>query len=309
VESSTYQRRRAAQRARYRRRRRVAIAAIAAVIAIPIVAFAAFGGSGKDEKSASEPVRAFKGGKTAKRDSGGGEAKAEAAAFKRLLKKGLPIYCAGGKGNYVALTFDDGPSDITPLFHELLRKNGVRATFFIVGGNMVSETYAEYAREDVKLGEVADHTWTHDDLTKLSAADARANLVKTNNAIRGAVDKPVKLFRPPYGARNPTTGQIVNSLGMVQVVWNVDSRDWSGVGWQQIAANVLPGLKPGSIVLMHDTRSESLKALEYSILPEIKRRGLKAVTLSTLFAKDPPSDVQLAADAAGGTCRWGMFGS
>src|SRR6185436_10295330 len=105
------------------------------------------------------------------------------AAVKRLLRLGLPVYCAGAKGHYVALTFDDGPSIHTPQFLDVLRDAGARATFFIVGGNMVSSEFASYARDDTKLGALGDHTWSHANLLALPETQAVSEIARAKRAI------------------------------------------------------------------------------------------------------------------------------
>ena len=280
------------------------------VVAAPIFALTAFGGGGGDGDGADRRASAtvFRGGKTKPaRASGLVSAAAQKRALDRLVKLALPVYCAGGRGNYVALTFDDGPSKYTPLFQDLIRRSGIRVTWFIVGGNMESETLAAFARTDAKLGAVADHTWTHARLTDLSEDGIVSEITRAKTAIEKTTGRRVRLFRPPFAARNSFVGDVVTRNKMVQVLWNTDSRDWSGVAWQQIGDNVSRGLRGGSIIIMHDTRPENLKALEYVVIPELKRRGLKAVTLPELFALDPPSESQLRDDAARGACGRGQW--
>ena len=225
------------------------------------------------------------------------------------MRLGLPIYCAGSRGNYVALTFDDGPSLLTPQVHALLRSANARATFFIVGGNMVSPTFAAYARSDTRIGALGDHTWSHANLRDLGEGEVRAEIGRAKRAIVAATHAPVLLFRPPFAGQSSTVGRVTRSFGMLEILWNTDSRDWAGESWQRITDNVTAGLEPGSIILMHDTRPETVKALRYGILPELRLRGLKAVTLPELFALDPPSAEQVRADAARGACSHQHDGS
>jgi peptidoglycan/xylan/chitin deacetylase (PgdA/CDA1 family) len=307
VEQEVLRRRRfASQKAKHRRRRRLALAGLAIAVAVPTLALTAFRGSGASS-AASEGL--YKGGKSAApRRAKSGQlvsATRQRAAVARLLKLGLPVYCAGSIGHYVGLTFDDGPSEHTPQFLDVLREAHARATFFVVGGNMVSEQLASYARAETKLGALADHTWTHANLTQLSEADVVSQIGRAKRAIIGATHVPVLFFRPPFAARNATVARVAASFGLVQILWNVDSRDWTGQPADTTANIVLGGLKPGAIILMHDTRPETIKALRYTILPTLKLRGLQAVTLPELFALDPPSNDQLRKDAAAGTCLRG----
>jgi len=309
--STRDQRRRrfASHQAKHRRRRRLAFAALVLAVAVPTLALTAFRGSGSPKASSGGP---FSGGKTSAPRHTGGTALVSAArqqaAIKRLLRLGLPIYCAGGTGRYVALTFDDGPSVHTPQFLDVLRAAGARATFFIVGGNMVSSEFASYARDDTKLGTLGDHTWSHANLLALSETQAVSEIARAKRAIVDATHARVQLFRPPYAARNAAIARIAASYGLVQILWNVDSRDWTGQSADKTANIVLPNLKPGAIILMHDTRVNSVTALRDMILPALKVRGLKAVSLPELFALDPPSEAQLRDDASRGACSRGQSG-
>ncbi len=267
-----------------------------------------FHGGGSSSASVTlGPRGGFGAGKlAARRVPVGPSLRAQQRAVERLISFGVPIYCAGGRGHYVALTFDDGPSTLTPQFQALLRGAGARVTFFIVGGNMVSPTLAGFARGDTKLGALGDHTWSHANLTALGDTQVDEEVGRAKKAIVDATHAPVLVFRPPYAAHDSTVGSVTRRYRMLEILWNTDSRDWAGEHWQQIGDNVVAGLEPGSIVLMHDTREESIKALRYVILPELRRRHLTAVTLPELFALDPPSAAQVRDDGARGACGRGQ---
>jgi peptidoglycan/xylan/chitin deacetylase (PgdA/CDA1 family) len=301
----------ASRRAKHRRRRRLALAGLVVAVAVPVLALTAFRGSGSSKPDTPSAGGRWTGGKLVARRAGSGaelvSAAAQRKAVDRLFKLGLPIYCAGGKGHYVGLTFDDGPSEHTPAFLDVLRAAHARATFFIVGGNMVSEELASYARADTKLGALGDHTWTHANLVQLSDADVVDQIGRAKKAIIQATHAPVLLFRPPYAARNATVARVAASFGLLQILWNVDSRDWTGQPADTTANIVLQGLKPGAIILMHDTRENTIDALRYTILPTLKLKGLQAVTLPELFALDPPSTAQVRKDAAAGACSRGQI--
>jgi peptidoglycan-N-acetylglucosamine deacetylase len=302
----------ASRQAKFRRRRRIALGALVLAVAVPTLVLTAFQGSGSGSAPGSGSAVDWAGGKVARRVAAVVvSAGRQRAAVERLIRLQLPVYCAGGRGRYVALTFDDGPSELTPQFHRLLRSYGVHPTFFIVGGNMVSPTLAAYARGDAKLGALGDHTWLHTALAGLPEERIVDEVGRAKRAIVQASHAPVLLFRPPFASRDATVQSVVSSFGMLMILWNTDSRDWVlGATWRQIASRVLPGLKPGSIILMHDSRlrSETLKALRNVILPELKRRGLRAVTLPELFALDPPTEAQVRTDASHGACSRGQYG-
>jgi peptidoglycan-N-acetylglucosamine deacetylase len=292
----------ASQQVQHRRRRRIALAALVVVVAVPTLVLTAFRGSDTSRSEAG-----WSGGKLVRGAAAVISAARQKAAVQRMIQLGLPLYCAGSQGRHVALTFDDGPSEHTPRFLQLLRAAGIRATFFIVGGNLGSPTFATFARDDAQIGALGDHTWLHTALAGLPEDRLVDEIVRTKRAIVEATGVPVLVFRPPFASRDAAVARVVRSHGMVMSLWNTDSRDWSGAGWRQIGKNVVRGLEPGSIILLHDTRPASIKALRKVILPELRKRRLQAVTLPELIALNPPSEKQLREDASRGACSRGQY--
>ena len=229
----------------------------------------------------------------AARERGAG---AEAAELHRLIALGLPIYCAGPRGDMVALTFDDGPGPYTRLALRKLRKHGARATFFVVGRNL--GLIPGITRQERALGAVGDHSFTHPLLTQLAPAAADQEIARTQQLLARDSGGPVTLFRPPYGGRNPTIDAIARRHGLLEVLWTVDSADSLGADYAGIARNVIAGLRPGSIILMHENRGQTIRAL-LQILPAVAQRHLRAVSLPQLLAKDPPSLAQVRAGGRG----------
>jgi peptidoglycan/xylan/chitin deacetylase (PgdA/CDA1 family) len=213
-----------------------------------------------------------------------------------LIAQGRPIYCAGHRGDEVALTFDDGPGPYTRLVLAKLRKHGVGATFFIVGRNLgllPGATRAERA-----LGAVGDHTFTHPLLTGLSAGAAEGEMVSTQQALARTSGGPVFLFRPPYGAHDASIDAIARAHGMLQILWNVDSADSLGASYAQIEHTVISGLRPGAIILMHENHGQTVRAL-ISVFAALQRKHLRAVGIPQLLTDDPPSAAQLSAGGHG----------
>ena len=211
----------------------------------------------------------------------------EKGALDRFVARGKPVYCGGSHGRYVALTFDDGPGAYTQLALSILRKRHVRATFFLVGSNVPSRE--GLARQE--LGDYAAlgvHAWVHKPLDRLGPKKIRDQIVWTRNAIARATGAKVHIFRPPYGARNARVDRVARRLGMVEVLWSIDSGDSLGKNWRQIGRVVLRNIQPGSIVLMHENRGQTIRALNRLILPGIAKRGLIPVTVPELLMLDPP---------------------
>ena len=189
---------------------------------------------------------------------------------------------------YVALTFDDGPGPLTREFMAYLKKRKVPGTFFVLG---------QHARRDPKLlrqmvdegHEVANHSFNHPSLTRLSDAAVRNQLSRTNRVIRKATGKKPLLMRPPGGAVNGRVRSIARSLGLKTVIWDVDPFDWQRPGTSTIVRRVLSqaahnGVKH-DIVLMHDfggPRQQTLSALP-RIISTLRKRGYTFVTTSELL--------------------------
>jgi peptidoglycan/xylan/chitin deacetylase (PgdA/CDA1 family) len=226
------------------------------------------------------------------------EPSAQQQELDRLMSLGYPIRCGGGNQRLVALTFDDGPGPYTAKTLRLLRKGGARATFFIVGRELVDwPNLAHMPRHELKAGALGDHTWDHPSLPGLSQDQLDEEIGRTQQAVARASGAPVKLFRPPYGATDAAVDRTVRSLGMVEVLWTVDSGDSVATSWHQVLADVMEGLKPGAIILMHENRGTTLNALP-TIIHRIAQRGYRMVSVPELLAADPPSEDQLR----NGTC-------
>jgi peptidoglycan-N-acetylglucosamine deacetylase len=226
----------------------------------------------------------------------------ESPEVRALIARGKPIYCAGRRGDEVALTFDDGPGPYTRLVIAKLRKHHVGATFFIVGRNLPLVPGA--TRAERALGAVGDHTFTHPLLTGLSPADAEAEIARTQAAVARASGGPVFLFRPPYGGRNASVDGMARAHGLLQILWTVDSADSLGASYAQIERNVIAGMRPGAIILMHENHGQTVRAL-LSVFAALKRKHLRAVGVPQLLTDDPPSPAQLRAGPLGCGLRSG----
>jgi peptidoglycan/xylan/chitin deacetylase (PgdA/CDA1 family) len=181
----------------------------------------------------------------------------------------------------VALTFDDGPGPATTPIVAALAREGVTATFFAVGRAVAADPAT--ARAEVAYGnEVEDHTWDHADLTRLDVAQVQTELVSTADAIEHAGGARPTCFRPPDGITNAAVVTDAAAVGLRQVLWNVDPRDWSRPGAAVIAARVLTAATGhGIVVILHDgggDRSETLTALPV-IVDGLRARGYRFVHL------------------------------
>jgi peptidoglycan-N-acetylglucosamine deacetylase len=220
----------------------------------------------------------------------------ETPEIRRLIALGKPIYCAGHRGDEVALTFDDGPGTYTRLAIAKLRKHGVKATFFIVGRNIPLLPGA--IREERALGAVGDHTFTHPLLTSLPEALAETEIARTQAAVARASGAPVFLFRPPYGAHDAGIDSIARRHNLLEILWTVDSQDSLGASYAQIEHNVIAGMHGGAIILMHENHGQTIRAM-LSIFAALERKHLRAVSVPRLLTDDPPSEAQVRAGGRG----------
>lgn len=293
--------RRARSRARTRRRRLKASGAfLVVVLALAVLLIETGSGSQKKRPVNGRPAATIPHLRASARELGRGGShaltRAERAALRRLARLGRPIYCAGPHGHAVAFTFDDGPGPYTHLALKKLRAAHERATFFAVGRSI--NAFPGYLRPELALGTVGDHTYTHPLLTFLPEAAVFSEISRTARQIQFDDGQRVRLFRPPYGAHDAIVDRVARRLGLLEILWNVDSADSLGANYAGIIRNVKAGLHPGSIILMHENRGQTIRALT-TLLPLLHRRHLRSVSLPELLAADPPSARQLRQGPAG----------
>jgi peptidoglycan/xylan/chitin deacetylase (PgdA/CDA1 family) len=233
-------------------------------------------------------------------------ARSAAAEIRSLRALGYPLYCGGGKHPDVALTFDDGPTRWTPKLVEALRENGARATFFEIGQKAAAAP--RLVRLEASVGEIGNHSWSHPSLTKLPNAQVVGQLVKAQQAFEAATGRRPMLYRPPFEAHDARVDGIASGLGLLDVLWNVDSGDASGISTppsSKIARNLAERVRPGAIVLLHEdeTAPRAIGAVE-QFLPELRRRGLHAVSVSDLLLLDPPDTDEIPNGSGGCNSTW-----
>jgi peptidoglycan-N-acetylglucosamine deacetylase len=267
-------------------------AAVATCLTIAVVAVGAGCGA---SRSRSGPRRATS---SAAVPDGTGATGSANAVLGRLAAEGRPVYC-GGPRRYAAFTFDDGPGPYTSLVMRVLRAAHTTATFFLVGRKLA--LFPQLPRREARFGALGDHTWSHPFLPGLPPGGIYAEIANAKAAIERYSGTSVRLFRPPYEGHNASVDETARRLGLVEVLWSVDSADSLGANHAAIKRNVLAGLRPGSIVLMHENRGQTIRALAFQILPALRHARLRLVTVPQLLALDPPSQAQLEAGLHG--CR------
>jgi peptidoglycan/xylan/chitin deacetylase (PgdA/CDA1 family) len=197
------------------------------------------------------------------------------------------VNCA--KRKCVALTFDDGPGPDTGRVLDTLRKHKVPATFFVLGSR-VGPYASEVAREVWDGHEVANHTWSHRQLTRLSSAEIRSELDRTAAAVERAAGVETRLMRPPYGEVDSRVREAIKAAGYAEIRWSVDTRDWEHRSADAVVAHVVNDTRRGAIILMHDIQQASVDALP-RVIDALRERGYTLVTVSNLLGKTHPGAI------------------
>jgi peptidoglycan/xylan/chitin deacetylase (PgdA/CDA1 family) len=181
----------------------------------------------------------------------------------------------------IALTIDDGPDPLwTPQMLDLLRRNGIRATFSLIGKQ--AHAYPALVKRIIAEGHgVCNHSMTHPQpFGARSATAIHQQIADAQSAITDAGGVAPVLFRAPGGDWTPDVLAVVGSLALVPLGWDVDPRDWSRPGTATVTTRLLAA-RPGDILLCHDgggDRAQTIESLR-AVLPALRLRGLQFVTL------------------------------
>lgn len=183
----------------------------------------------------------------------------------------------------VAVTYDDGPSELTPQLLNTLAAEGARATFFMLSSHATSQP--DVVAQALAAGnEIATHTINHPDLTMIPLPEAKAQVLNSAAVISGITGKPVTMFRPPYGEVNDP---IIAAVGMPAILWSIDTNDWRLPGQQALIERSAGAARPGDIILFHDTHSDTVEAAG-AVVRGLHDRGLELVTVTQLFGGHVP---------------------
>src|SRR4029077_738296 len=191
-------------------------------------------------------------------------------------------------GPYIAMSFDDGPSEkLTPKLLDLLAAHHIKATFFVPGENVAQnpEIVARAAREG---HEIANHSWSHPNFGKMSDEGIRRELRRTDDLIRRTIGTRPPLLRPPSGSISARQKKWINQeFGYKIALWDVDPFDWKRPGPAVVCNRIVKNTRAGSIVLAHDIHPGTIEAMP-CVLNQLEAKGFKFVTVSELIAKATP---------------------
>lgn len=203
--------------------------------------------------------------------------------------------------NYVALTFDDGPSpEYTPLILDILKEKNVEATFFMVGKHV--DKYPEVARQVAEDGhEIGNHTYDHLNIPTLKYNDLTKQIILTNRVIHQVTDKRVSYLRPPRGMYDARYRRLAHLLGQEIVLWTISGQDWrSSTSAKAIVKRIVTKVKGGEIILLHDSGAlikdeggnhQALLIALPEIIDGLRTKGLEIVPLRTLLEEAQGEDI------------------
>jgi peptidoglycan/xylan/chitin deacetylase (PgdA/CDA1 family) len=195
-------------------------------------------------------------------------------AFPGVLRRGTAT------SNRVALTFDDGPDEMTAPYLDLLDELGVPATFFLIGARALEQP--DIVREYVRRGhQIAGHGFDHARFTKLTRRAMLEQCERTEGALGGQLSgRP--WVRPPHGSLDASSLISLVTSGYTVAMWSLDACDYSTTDPTQIVEHCAP-ISAGDVVLFHEGQQWTLEALP-RIVATIHDAGLECVTMHDLFA-------------------------
>jgi peptidoglycan-N-acetylglucosamine deacetylase len=184
----------------------------------------------------------------------------------------------------IALTFDDGPwPSSTAKVLDILKKNNIKGTFFVVGQNV--KNYPDLTKRVVTDGHIiANHTWHHW-YHQMNAQVAAYEVANTTDIIYQTTGVKTSLFRPPGGNMRNGVAAYAKSNKYAVIMWSSDSMDYSRPGIPRLINNIFREAKPGGIVLMHDgggDRSHTVTALP-EVISKFRKQGYEFVTVPELL--------------------------
>lgn len=187
----------------------------------------------------------------------------------------------------VALTFDDGPSPFDERLLQILQNNDAKATFFLIGNKVAANPAGAKRIADAGM-EIGSHTWEHPNMTTIPPEDIAGQFSKANDAITAATGRTPVLYRPAGGLSNDAVLQTAGKFGLAEILWDVIPFDWANDSNTAATRDLLmTQIKPGSVVLFHDTYSSTVD-LVYQFIPVLKANGYRLVTVSELLGPRAP---------------------
>lgn len=194
----------------------------------------------------------------------------------------LPVTTIDPDKPMVALTFDDGPSKHTARLLDIFATYGGKGTFFVVG-NLIDNRADTVKRMADEGHEVAGHSWSHRQLTKLTPSELTDQIMTTRAKIYEVTGIDSIVIRPPYGAFNNDVKEVCSNLGIVMVNWSIDTLDWKNKNADMVYNAIMKDIKDGAIILCHDLHGTTVDAME-RVIPDLIEQSYQLVTVSELLS-------------------------
>jgi len=198
------------------------------------------------------------------------------------------ITCGSSEANWVAITFDDGPTPgVTERVLDELKERGLHATFFMIGKHAAAAP--ELVQRVLAEGhEIGNHTFNHLKLNLLPERQVDWEIQKTQETLAGILNDPPVWLRPPYGAFRKNQTALLAARQMGVALWSVDPRDWAQPGEAVIVDSILTQVKPGSIIVCHDLYRQTADCLG-QVLDGLLAKNFEFTTVSTLVGQPSAS--------------------
>ncbi len=183
----------------------------------------------------------------------------------------------------IAITFDDGPNaTYTPQILKVLADYNASATFFVIGKNIAGNE-ALLQQIDAAGHIIGNHTFSHSFFIDFKNKKGFIEeLNQTMAAVYKASGRQIRLFRPPYGVTTPNLAHAAKELNYSVIGWNIRSLDTKADSEEQIAKRVISQVKPGAVILFHDTSAKTVNVLKQT-LNFAKENGFKIVSVEQLL--------------------------
>ncbi|WP_306367062.1 polysaccharide deacetylase family protein [Nocardiopsis sp. CC223A] len=202
-----------------------------------------------------------------------------------VTERGPDVDCTDPEVKCVALTFDDGPVEATAHVLDILAEQEVTASFFLNGNPLLTRPWL--ARRIYAEGhELGNHNDLHESMSEdFTPEELPAQVAMVSAGIRRQTGYTVELFRPPFGATDDDVKAELARQELAEVMWTVDSEDWTGSDRDTIADRVVELVEPNGVVLLHDPQPPTVAAVP-EIIERLRKKDYVFVTVTQAFAPE-----------------------